>query len=232
MGLIAAIFGFVLLIGGIFAWQYYQAVYEANVPKNLSSNYVHIPNGSSFEQVVDSLEQNGLLINTESFRKIAEQMNYVRPEMRAGRYEIKAGWSNYKLIRHLRGGEQATVKLVLNNERLPENVAAKAALFIEADSLSIWELMQDSSYLKKIGYTPETLISLFIPNTYDFYWNSSPEIFMERMQTEHDRFWESENRRTKAARLDMSPAEVYTLASIVERETLRADERSEWQAFI
>lgn len=225
IGLIAAVLGFILLVGGVFAWQYYQSIYEANVPENLSAEYVHIPNGATFEQVVDSLAQNGFLMDTESFRQIAEQMNYVQPEMRAGRYKIEAGWSNYDLIRHLRGGEQATVKLILTNERLPENVAAKAARFIAPDSLAIWQLMQDRDYLEEIGYTTETLMSLFIPNTYDFYWNSSPETFMERMKTEHDRFWDSENRRTKAKRLNMTPNEVYTLASIVERETLRADEK-------
>jgi len=223
------IIGLVLLvlvaIAGIVAFRYYRIIYKPNVPEKLSNPYLLIPNGASFEQVVDSLMINELLIDTTGFRAIAERMNYVRPKMRAGRYKIKESWSNYELIRHLRGGEQATVKVVLTNERLPENVAAKAARFIAIDSSAIWEVMQDEDYLKSIGYTKETLISLFIPNTYDFYWNSSPRVFIERMIKEHDKFWKTKGRLKTAKKMGMTPAEVYTLASIVERETLRADEK-------
>lgn len=215
-----------LLIGAVFAWRYYQMIYQSNVPKQLSQEYLYIPEGAPFEQVLDSLMQKEMLIDTTGFRAIAERMNYIKPEMRAGRYKIEGGWSNYQLIRHLRGGKQATVKVVLNNERLPENVAAKVARFIAADSIAIWALMQDKSYLSSIDYTPETLMSLFIPNTYDFYWNSSPTTFMERMIKEHERFWDSKNRMKKAKSIGMTPNEVYTLASIIERETLRGEEKT------
>jgi UPF0755 protein len=223
--IVGLIVGLLLLVGGIFAWRYYRLIYESNVPKELTQEYLLIPNGATYEQVMDSLVYGGFLIDTTGFYEIAQRMNYVRPDMRAGRYQIQPEWSNYQLIQHLRGGEQATVKVVLTNERLPENVAAKAARFIAPDSVAIWELMQDRAYLEELGYTPETLISMFIPNTYDFYWNSSPKTFIERMQKEHERFWDSNNRRAKAKKKGMTPAEVYTLASIVERETLRADEK-------
>ncbi|MEM6700917.1 MAG: endolytic transglycosylase MltG, partial [Bacteroidota bacterium] len=225
----STIIGLVLLvliaIAGILAFRYYRLIYQPNVPEKLANPYLLIPNNATFEQVVDSLMINELLIDTSGFRAIAERMNYIKLQMRAGRYKIEEGWSNHELIRHLRGGKQATVKVVLTNERLPEDVAAKAARFLATDSASIWELMQDTTYLKSIGYTKETLISLFIPNTYDFYWNSSPKAFMERMIKEHDKFWKAKRRFKTAKKMDMTPAEVYTLASIVERETLRADEK-------
>jgi UPF0755 protein len=104
------------------------------------------------------------------------------------------------------------------------NVAAKAARFIEPDSLAIVRLFQDQDYLDSIGYNTETLMTLFIPNTYEFYWNTTPRAFVERMIKEHDKFWNKE-RRAKAEKLGLNPAEVYTLASIVERETLRNDEK-------
>lgn len=225
MAIVGIIVGLLILVGGVFTWRYYQLIYESNVPEELTQEHLLIPNGATFEQVVDSLEYGGFLVTKDGFRDIAERMNYIQPEMRAGRYKIQPGWSNYELIQHLRGGEQATVKLVLTNERLPENVAAKAARFITPDSVDIWALMQDRSYIEELGYTSETLMSLFIPNTYDFYWNSSPQTFLERMKKEHNRFWDSNNRRVKAKKKNMTPAEVYTLASIVERETLRADEK-------
>ncbi|HRF37961.1 MAG TPA: endolytic transglycosylase MltG, partial [Saprospiraceae bacterium] len=130
-----------------------------------------------------------------------------------------------QMVRHLRSGEQAPVNVVLTNERLPENVAAKIARFIEPDSAQIYVLFSDPEYLQSIGYTPETFMSLFIPNTYQVYWNSTPEQFTERMVKEHKAFWDKENRLEKARRLDMTPEEVYTLASIVDRETLQRSEK-------
>jgi UPF0755 protein len=105
------------------------------------------------------------------------------------------------------------------------NVAAKAARFIEPDSLAIVTLLQDEAYLDSIGYSRETLQSIFIPNTYQFFWNTSPRGFVERMLKEHDRFWSKNRRRAKAERLGLTPEEVYTLASIIEKETLNNDEK-------
>jgi len=223
--IIGAILALLFVVGGIFAWRFYQMIYKPNVPEALSTEYLLIPSGASFEQVMDSLTENGFLKDTTGFQAIAERMNYKKEKMRSGRYKIKGGWSNYELVRHLRSGEQATVKVVLNYERLPENVAAKAARFIEPDSTDLLQIIEDQAYMEKIGYTPETLMSLFIPNTYDFYWNSNPEDFMDRMIKEHKNFWDKDSRRTKAKTLNMTPEEVYTLASIVERETLRNDEK-------
>jgi len=152
-------------------------------------------------------------------------MAYVRNPMRAGRFEVEPGWSMLQLIRHLRNGPQSPVQLVLNNERLPENVAAKAAQFIEPDSIAIWSAMQQEAFIKELGFSPETLMSLFIPNTYEFFWNTKPKAFLNRMKREHDRFWGTNQRREKAEQLGLSPAEVYTLASIVEKETLIAEEK-------
>jgi UPF0755 protein len=194
-------------------------LYRTGVPLTLDNRYVQIPTGSSFEEVVAILDTQGVIKNQGLFRMLSERMSYKRNPMRAGRYEVKPGWSIIKLIRHLRNGEQVPVKVVLTNERLVENVAAKAARFIEPDSVTILQLMQDENYLQKIGYTSETLMSVFIPNTYQFYWNTTPEDFMERMIKEHDDFWKKNNRLQKAEALGLTPAEVYTLASIVERET-------------
>ena len=215
-----------LLAGAIIGYDYYQKVFEPNVPRDLATPYLHIPNGSSFEAVVDSLSKNKQLKDEASFGQVAEWMNYKRPEMRAGRFKIQANWTNRELITHLRGGQQSAVKVVLNNCRMSENVAAKAANFIAPDSLSLWQLFQDETYIEQLGnYTPETLISLFIPNTYELYWNTTAEEFMERMKKEHEKFWAKEGRKDKLAARKMSKAEVYTLASIVEKETLQNSEK-------
>jgi UPF0755 protein len=147
---------------------------------------------------------------------MAERLGY---KGRAGRFKITPGMSSWSLVRHLRGGQQAPVKVVLVNERLPEDVAAKAARFIEADSLSLVTLMNDPVVLDSLGFTPQTLMSMFIPNTYEFFWNTTPRKFIERMKKEHDDFWKKDNRQAKADSWHMTREQVYTLASIVERET-------------
>ncbi|MCO6479279.1 MAG: endolytic transglycosylase MltG [Phaeodactylibacter sp.] len=216
--IITGVSALALLLIGIFI--YVKFVGAPAVPHGLEDYYVEIPTNSSFEEVMAILEKKGVLKDKKAFTLLAERMNYQRNPMRAGRYELQPGWSLIQLIRHLRGGSQAPVDVVLTNERLPENVAAKAARFLEPDSVDILALFQDEEYLAAIGYTPETLMSLFIPNTYEFYWNTSPKSFVERMIKEHDAFWERENRQEKAEALGMTPREVYTLASIVEKETL------------
>ncbi|MFN7115763.1 MAG: endolytic transglycosylase MltG [Saprospiraceae bacterium] len=204
-----------IIAGGALAY----VLFSSGVPLTLKDRYVQIPTGSSFEDVVKILDNQGVLQNERLFRVLSERMSYKREPMRAGRYEVKPGWSVITLIRHLRNGEQTPVKVVLTTERMVENVAAKAARFIEPDSVTMLRYMQDESYLQNIGYTRDNLMSVFIPNTYEFYWNTTPEAFMKRMIKEHDAFWAKNNRLQKAEALGLTPAEVYTLASIVERET-------------
>ncbi|MEQ8704571.1 MAG: endolytic transglycosylase MltG [Phaeodactylibacter sp.] len=198
---------------------------KAAVPKGLENYIIKVPTNASFEEVVQRLKSQGYLQDEPVFRVLADRMAYNRNPMRAGRFELQAGWSQIELIRHLRNGPQAPIDLVLNNERLIEEVAGKVAGFLEQDSLAFLTLMQDEAYLDSIEYTPETLMSLFIPNTYEFYWNTTPEAFMKRMLREHDRFWGQNGRMAKADSRGMSAAEVYTLASIVERETLVGSEK-------
>ena len=228
MGRIIRITLLSILVLGLAAgfYVYNKYVKGPAVPNGLSSYILTIPTNSDYETVIDSLQQNDFVSDVQMFNLFAERMNYIKNPMRAGRYELKPGWNMIELIRHLRGGKQAPVKLVLHNERLTEQVAAKAANFIEPDSLTIWQLFQDEAYLESIDYTPETLMSLFIPNTYEFFWNTSPKGFMERMIKEHDSFWSKNNRLAKAAALGMSQSEIYTLASIVEKETLVNTERT------
>ncbi len=213
----------VIIAGGIFV---YSKIFGGGVPLHLKDYYVLIPSGATYDQVLDSLTQKGFIKNEQIFTTLAERMNYKRDPMRSGRFELKPGWSMIHVIRHLRGGAQAPVKVVLTNERLVENVAAKAARFIEPDSATILTLLQDESYLESIGYNRDNVMSLFIPNTYEMYWNSTPRQFVERMIKEREAFWSKENRRQKADALGLTPEEVYALASIVEKETNQNSEKA------
>ncbi len=210
----------VAIAGGLFfGWQAMRAIYFSGVPAEIPKQYVCIPTGATFEEVVAILKMGGFINNEADFRWLAEKMNYKKDKMRAGRFEVTPGWSNRDLIQRLRNGEQAPVKVVLNNERLPEEVAGTVARFIEADSLSLLNTFRDPAFLNEIKYTPETLITAFIPNTYEMYWNTDAQGFVRRMLKEHESFWSKDNRRTKARALGLNETEVYILASIVERET-------------
>ena len=216
---------FVLLLGAA-TFVYYQVMVLAVVPDSGRATVsVYFPTGSSYEQVMDSLAGRGIRPNRLFFDPLAEQMGFKRPTMRAGRFDLAPGLSSIDLIRKLRSGAQATVDVVLTTEREPMNVAAKVARFLEPDSLAFQQLFQDERFVDSIGYTPETLMTLFIPNTYEMYWNATPREFVARMVKEHERFWRANGRTEKARDAGLTPAEVYTLASIVEKESLAASER-------
>lgn len=218
----------IVVIGGIIgfiAYDKYQSIMSPNVPDQLKNNIVDIPVNSSFEEVLKMLHTNNQLIDTVSFIEVAELMNYKKAMMRSGRYKIQPSWSNRTLISHLRAGSQATVNLVLNHGWVLEDVASKAAQFIEADSVELIRLFHNETYIKKFGYTPESLMSLFIPNTYEFYWNQKEKDFFQRMIKEHKLFWASKDRLAKANKLGLTTLEVYTLASIVEREVSKNEEK-------
>lgn len=209
-----------LLFGGVFfAWQPIKSYLSPAVPEKIEDPYVCIPTGASFDQVVSILKQGGFIRDEVNFRWLAEQMNYKKNKMRTGRFKIEPGWTNRQLIQHLRSGEQAPVNVVLNSERLPEDVAGKVSRFIEADSLSLVQTFHNRAYLSELGLTEETLLTAFIPNTYEFYWNTDAKGFVGRMIKEHAAFWNKNDRRAKAKQQGLTEKEVYILASIVERET-------------
>ncbi|CAH0998847.1 Endolytic murein transglycosylase [Neolewinella maritima] len=215
----------ILVVLAVLGYAYYEVMVRPVVPEGGDPVAIEIPTGSSYEQVMDSLAVHGITPNRLFFDPLAERMEFNRPRMRAGRFTLAPGTSSVGLIRKLRSGAQATVDVVLTTEREPMNVAAKVARFLEPDSLAFQQLFQDTAFIDSIGFTPETLQTLFIPNTYEMYWNATPREFVARMVKEHERFWRANDRMAKAAARDLSPAEVYTLASIVEKESLQATER-------
>jgi UPF0755 protein len=220
IGIVALVLG---LIGGFFAFNWLKPIYFTGVPSTLADPFLTVPTGTDFEGLVNILKRSGFVGNEQAFRFTAQQMKY--QNVRAGRFEIQPGWHNRDLIQHLRLGKQAPVKVVLNTERLPENVAGKVGRLIEADSLRLVAAFNNPALLSEIGATPETLIAHFIPNTYELYWNTSPEDFVRKMAKEAQSFWGKNDRMAKAQALNLTPTQVYTLASIVERESNNNPER-------
>lgn len=212
---------FLVLLGivGVFAFSKYQSIFAPNVPTTLAQNHLYIPTGTDYEGLKHLLSAQKFILDEGSFDDVAGLMKYKKNTIRSGRYEIQASWSNRELIQHLRSGKQSTVQLILNNERLLEELAGKVSSFIEPDSLSILDALNSQEVLDKYNLVPETVMTLFIPNTYEVYWNTTPKQFIEKMAKESEKFWSKDNRTAKSEALNMTRTEVYTLASIVEKET-------------
>ena len=220
---------FIILITAIlivlfFGYSFYKKLYLPNViTEQQETTYLYIASNSSFDDVIVNLDTMGILSDTSSFRWVAEQMEYPA-NIKAGRYKITSGMSNKDLVGMLKSGRQEPVKLVFNNIRLKEQLAGVVSRQIEADSSSIMTLLSDRDYLKSMDLNPENCVSIFIPNTYEFYWNTSAKGYIERMHKEYTRFW-NERRQTLLGRTGLNMTEVSVLASIVEQETKKNDEK-------
>lgn len=142
-----------------------------------------------------------------------------------GRYQAGDGVSTLRLMRNLRGGHEAAVRLVIPIVNTTDELAERFAEKLGPSAADFRKIFSDAALLKDFGLTKETLPTLFIPNTYEVYWNISAEGLMRRMKKEHDAFW-TDSRRAQAEDEGLSPEEAYTLASIVEKETANDGERA------
>lgn len=209
-----------LLAGGIFSYMVYNALLAPNTRFEAATAYVYIPTNASFQEVTTLL--NPLLENSDSFRAVARRKKYDE-NIKAGKYALARGMNNNEIINSLRS-RNIPVSVSFNNQETLADLAGRIASQLEADSVSLLSALRDTGYLKERGLNRETGISLYLPNTYEFFWNTSAAGFRERMLGEYDRFWDS-TRLKKAAAHGLTPLEVTTLASIVHKETAKVDER-------
>lgn len=191
---------------------------------NLSQTvYIHIDRDDNPDSVYTKIKSAGKPKTMYGFKFQAERNKYGN-NIRTGRYAIHPKDNMRYLYRRLSMGYQTPVNLTVPSVRTLDRLARVIGRQLMIDSVEIARLLADSTYYKPMGYTKETLPSLFIPNTYEVYWNMSADDFMKRMKREHDAFWNDE-RRGKAASIGLSPEEVSTLASIVEEETANNAEK-------
>ncbi|MFS4457099.1 endolytic transglycosylase MltG [Maribacter sp. 2304DJ31-5] len=209
-----------LLVGGAFAYMVYNAFFVPNTKFNNPEAYLYIPSEASFKEVKDQLEP--LLENLDTFESAAERKGYAS-NIKGGKYRIKKGMNNNELINSLRSGN-IPVKVAFNNQETLQSLAGRISIQIEADSLSLLRAFEEVDFLRENGFDKDNALSLYIPNSYEFFWNTSAFDFRKRMLKEYDRFWNRE-RKKKADALGMSPKEVVALASIVHKESAKVDER-------
>ncbi|MBP6976794.1 MAG: endolytic transglycosylase MltG [Lentimicrobiaceae bacterium] len=202
-------------------WIWFKPNVIVSDPENAS---VYIRTNSDFEDVKSQLYSQGFIKRRNTFEWLAEKKTYPS-QIKAGRYLLFNGMSNNVLINTLRAGLQTPVQVVMNNIRLKKDLAGKVGRQLEADSLSILLLLSDSIFLQKLGFNTENCLTLFIPNTYEFYWNTDATGFINRMYKEYEEFWIPE-RDQKRTRSGMTRQEVSILASIIEKETRKNDEKA------
>lgn len=212
-------FAIAFILAGLRGYQLYMYVFNENVK---TEKAFIIPVGATYNQVVDSLQANDLLLNYKAFNWVSKKKKY--PEaIKPGRFLILKGMNTNQIVNKLRAGEQDPVNVTFNNVRFNEDLAGKVSRYIQADSLSILQLFNDTLKIESWGFTPETFKAMFIPNTYQFYWTTDAHEFAGRMKKEFDRYW-NETRMQKAKDIGLTPVEVTTLASIVQEETAKNEE--------
>lgn len=209
-----------LLICGFIAYQIYNAIFSPNTQFNNEEAFVYIASDATFSDVTKSLEP--LLKDLSTFESVAKRKGYMT-NIKAGKYAIQNGMNNNEIINTLRS-KNLPVQISFNNQESLASLAGRIAEQIEADSLSLLQTLDDADFLASTKFDEDTKLAMYIPNTYEFFWNTDAERFRDRMKTEYDRFWNDE-RIAKAKKLGLTPNEVTSLAAIVQKETAKVDER-------
>lgn len=215
----------VLALSVLFVYPFYQRVFSPMVstPDGEAAEFF-VATGSDYKVVGDQLMNLGLIENLEGFHWVARQMNYPNT-VRPGRYLLEDGMSGRELVSLLRSGRQDPVDYTFIKFRTKEQLAETTAAKLEMSKEDMLDLLNDREFLKRYnGLTPNTVLAVFIPNTYEFYWNVSPEDFFERIFNYYKAFWTDE-RNKQRQQYNLSRLEVMTLASIVEEETNKNDEK-------
>ena len=210
----------VAAFGLYFTYIFYRVFFLPNTTFENRKSYVFISTGSDIDALL--IELAPLIKSTDDFRLAAEKKGYAS-RIRAGKYALDKGMSNNDIINRLRG-KSLPVRVTFNNQERLEDLAGRLAQQLETDSLAFLNQMRDADFLTKNGFDQATALAMYIPNTYEFFWDTSPQYFQKRMLKQYEYFW-TPKRRNAAQIQGLTPNEVITLASIVQKESLKKDER-------
>lgn len=210
-------FLFIALIASLFVYNIYKKIYKEGTIKD---GYLYIKSSDKFSDLVKQITP--FIKDTTDFKWIAKTKKFNQPK--PGRYHINEGISNNELINLLRSGKQSPVNLTFNNQASLEELAKRVAEQIEADTLQLLNAFTKADFLKEKGFTKAQALGMYIPNSYQVYWNISPKQFRDKMYKEYQKFWNA-SRLSKAKKLDLTPNQVMTLASIVHKESAKRSER-------
>ncbi|MBP7101981.1 MAG: endolytic transglycosylase MltG [Bacteroidales bacterium] len=201
----------------------YQKIFSVAIQKE-APEYLYVPTGMSYVELLEVIEKENVIKDIQTFKQLAKYKK-LSQKYKAGRYRLQDDMSINDLANMLRSGNQEAVKLIFNHIRTKEQLVQKISKQLELDANDLLNLLNDSVFLAKYNLNTQTVISIFIPNTYEFWWNTSATGFFERMYSEYEKFWNKE-RVSKAKEIGLSPLQVIILASIVEEENYRTDEQA------
>lgn len=211
------ILGFILLIGGILGYNYYQKIFGEAITKD---HILFIKSSNSLVDVKEKISKYSS--NTNTFLWVAAKKSFSKPK--TGRYLLKKGMSNNDLVNMLRSGNQTPLKISFNNQDTLEKFASRISEQLALDSIVIIESFTEKKFLIKNKLSKKSVLQICIPNSYEFYWTVSAKSFRDKLLNEYNRFWNA-SRLAKAKALKLSKDEVITLASIVQKETAKKIER-------
>ena len=206
-----------ILVIGIVGYNYYQNIFGELVTKD---GAIYIGSNETINDVEKELFD--FLGDDNNFNWLAQQKKYLNPK--AGKYILTKGMSLNDVINLLRSGNQTPIKVSFNNQDTLEKFSGRISTQIEADSISILEIFKDPVFLKNNKLTEASVLGILIPNTYEFYWNASAETVANKLYQNTISFW-TPSRIRQAKELGLTPGEVSTLASIVIKESSKADDR-------
>ncbi|MFN3753537.1 endolytic transglycosylase MltG [Flavobacterium sp.] len=213
------LFKIIAALGLIVVLVVYIKFFTSNTNFDKAEVFVEIPTNSKYEDVLRIISP--YVKNMSDFEFIASLRSYPK-NVKAGRFLVKKGMSAFQLVATMR--RNVPVKLSFNNQERLENLCERISAQIEPDTTKLLATFRDSTFLEKNGFTNENVFAMFLPNTYEFYWNISAEKFRDKMLDEYNKFWTKE-RIAKATEINLTPVQVITLASIVHKETVKKSER-------
>ena len=212
-----------MLIASVFVYISYQAYFKPAI-SDKAPEYLYVYTGTSYDDLLLQIENQQLLREPKDFERLAKYKKLSR-KFYPGKYKIEKEMSVNDLINKLRSNNQEEVSLIFNNIRSKEQLAERISTQLEMPSQDLLDLLNDNTFLKSYGFDSVNVLSMFLPNTYGFWWNTSAKGFMERMYKEYTKYW-TQVRLSQAEKIGLTPIEVSILASIVEEENHRKDEQA------
>ena len=209
----------ILVIGLVAVYK----VFGPNTGSFTQGEYLYVHTGSDYTQLKQSLEQGGFIADMTTFDLLAKQAK-IPEHVRAGKYKIHGGMSNFNIIRMLRNGRQTPVKLVINRLRKKQDLVNMLCMNLEADSAVLKQLLADNSYLSEFGLDSNTAMCAIMPDTYDFFWNTSADKAFRKIEKTYSRFWD-DSRKQQADKQGLTQTKAIIIASIVDEETNMNDDK-------
>ena len=212
-----------LILIALFCIYILYTLFNSNTNFDEQQKFIYVPTGSNYDNLLTNLKEQQCLKSIPSFERLADKMN-LKNHIHPGKYKIENGMGNYSIVAMLRSGKQHPVKLVINKLRTKQDLIRKISKQLEADSNELKKLFSDNEFLKKFEIDSNQIQCLIIPDTYEFKWNTDAKKTIEKLAKGAASFWNNE-RLAKAKKMNMSKVQIITMASIVEEETNKKEDK-------